>query len=1435
MTGLLGVPQSFVDDMNERLQDEVSDSRDDNLSDLVQARRLGEEADFGYFGVSDPVLCLPLGSTVAWHVRPKPNPIYPVYLRSNLLNTNQHFDYGAFRAAALLPQLRTSETLAAISARLPTTVQTSDWSIFAIVFVTVLVVVGLLFVTTWTLTRQNLAGLEPNFTSHGSEPSEEPAMCTVDMTDLVLQKQPARAVKEDPAVVRARRALVKRLKAQDPRLFIAVLNMCKEIQQKVEEQCELIAKERTHGLTNLVEQTKHLNEAFISTLRNITTSEADTGEPLAIDDVDGLWSRERSAFSHILLPAIGESGQAQLASKKLSAEQQMGGLIEEFRRARDDADDNLAEVMEIYKAKLRSLLEILMKNSALLELDASRARLEECEDEAEESRAVATYRIVGSRTEAAQGRAKILPLCIGWWLMSNAAHGLKKYTAILMREISACIHTAHKAFLDTKAAIIAEKLSAEEAATALKGTIVLTAEEGKVRIKAAASEVADTLSKAEVGAAAESSSWADEFGPRLLELHDDVMMTQNNAFTFVFASESRILSSSIQNTKSLILDHIRTRYEKTLARRRAELLEEMNVLMNASVSEAGRRKQQKLSDGLLEKSWNRQPLYLKKAPDLIRTKPEDLSSADALVEEMMLQQTATFASHREQLQAALKGERQAAVDEAWDLISRARKDIQEELADLSEELAQAKTRLAEATIKEESSRESYATALFDIAQQQERGLKELQIDHELAVFKQKLFSGMDSLLMTRAAEIRNRGNEDAEGDEWLQKEWKVAQAEFEPLLIRERERYRQVVDMACKEQKANELQVLMEGRDRQRHQIALMGSLEQGEVELCRKRVEFGMSEIQRIIWRFCNPLPLRDFSDDSLDKRSEALAGDDEGEEDEAINELKAKLRRRRKRQVEYCMAHRRLVESRSRGVLKALQEETLQWTSETGETSQSLSRVSAMLDAAEASADTLALVEQAHQRLEESLRQLQREHEVRVELHSASILSFRNPEADCTCCKLVRNSNTDVLRQDLRCEVSYSSFCCHQEAEERERLRLEEERVSRIKAHEEAKQQLTAEHEARMAVADDDTKQHLLQEGGTHKHFHRNLLAAKGRAVAELQERLLAEAQAIDDRNTLQRQALESQQAEELEKLLKRIEQRARMLQDGEMLQLSEEEQYAQLRKEAESAAEKQVVLLEERMLEQQQQFIREMEEKRQVYDKWLSRMRHRKEAEEQRKALQATHAQLQQQGRQWQEDGLKNLMAQYDTDRQQLEAALIVEAERQHKCAQRKKMSRNAERGARLQQKRLIEKERFLAFQSPFASSLLRSERMLQLKAPQVRRIFEGIQKISRLVALVKSAAALDAAVEEDELTQKEKLTLDFSSSSSSSEHSSDSGTQSGTEDSANSSLSDSPDVRDSSSESDASSVGSKASDSEISDSESSEDSDISGSDSDSSDSD
>lgn len=81
------------------------------------------------------------------------------------------------RANALLPQLRTAETLAVISARLPTTLTTGGWSLFVILVATLVFVTVLVFTATWTLTRQNIDNLQKDLstagTSHRNELSAE--------------------------------------------------------------------------------------------------------------------------------------------------------------------------------------------------------------------------------------------------------------------------------------------------------------------------------------------------------------------------------------------------------------------------------------------------------------------------------------------------------------------------------------------------------------------------------------------------------------------------------------------------------------------------------------------------------------------------------------------------------------------------------------------------------------------------------------------------------------------------------------------------------------------------------------------------------------------------------------------------------------------------------------------------------------------------------------------------------------------------------------------------------------------------------------------------------------------------------------------------------------------------------------------------------------
>lgn len=70
-----------------------------------------------------------------------------------------------------------------------------------------------------------------------------------------------------------------------------------------------------------------------------------------------MWSRNDSLVSSIILPAVGEKGQTQISSIKLSVETQIEELLEEFRKARADEDDDMPSIIEIYKARMRNLLE----------------------------------------------------------------------------------------------------------------------------------------------------------------------------------------------------------------------------------------------------------------------------------------------------------------------------------------------------------------------------------------------------------------------------------------------------------------------------------------------------------------------------------------------------------------------------------------------------------------------------------------------------------------------------------------------------------------------------------------------------------------------------------------------------------------------------------------------------------------------------------------------------------------------------------------------------------------------------------------------------------------------------------------------------------------------------------------------------------------------
>lgn len=74
------------------------------------------------------------------------------------------------RDSALLPQLRTAETLAAVTARLPSTVETAAWTLFVIVVVGIIVVAVLVFLAAWTFKHQKLESLEADPKSKYNQP-----------------------------------------------------------------------------------------------------------------------------------------------------------------------------------------------------------------------------------------------------------------------------------------------------------------------------------------------------------------------------------------------------------------------------------------------------------------------------------------------------------------------------------------------------------------------------------------------------------------------------------------------------------------------------------------------------------------------------------------------------------------------------------------------------------------------------------------------------------------------------------------------------------------------------------------------------------------------------------------------------------------------------------------------------------------------------------------------------------------------------------------------------------------------------------------------------------------------------------------------------------------------------------------------------------------
>lgn len=63
------------------------------------------------------------------------------------------------REDALLPQLRTADTLAALAARLPSALETGGWSLFISIVVAAAVMAVLVLVAIWTLKHQKLQNL----------------------------------------------------------------------------------------------------------------------------------------------------------------------------------------------------------------------------------------------------------------------------------------------------------------------------------------------------------------------------------------------------------------------------------------------------------------------------------------------------------------------------------------------------------------------------------------------------------------------------------------------------------------------------------------------------------------------------------------------------------------------------------------------------------------------------------------------------------------------------------------------------------------------------------------------------------------------------------------------------------------------------------------------------------------------------------------------------------------------------------------------------------------------------------------------------------------------------------------------------------------------------------------------------------------------------
>ncbi|CDI80610.1 hypothetical protein, conserved [Eimeria acervulina] len=1487
MTGLVGVPQSFVDDVTERLEGygivpeipssgEEEGTKDTEIDARAHTRRLAPSVDFGYFGVSDPVQCLPLGSTVAWHIRPSPNPIYPVYLRNNLLNTNQQFDYGAFRELdtdmkageqrilfmftfkdpglyvfglnadqnkilvlrvmepkrlcrddALLPQLRTAETLAAISARLPTALETSGWLLFSAVVLGTVLMAVFLFLAAWTVKHQRLEKLETDPKSkYNQRPPKETS------TYVIWDKEHD----EEREEILSTLLSLLRLRRRD-----LVNKLAREEKEHQEEE----------ALKGKGEQLLLLRQA------------------------SGMWSRNDSLVSSIILPAVGEKGQTQISSIKLSVETQIEELLEEFRKARADEDDDMPSIIEIYKARMRNLLEEaqgdtnlafksmlsedieghLMTGSALLELREARANLARSEDEAEEQKALEIYRA-----------------------LAGAAWKLTVYTAVIEQEISSSTQAVNRAAFEGKQAVETAKMDSGEAAKALKVAVM-----GSLKV----SKETHRLRDAEL----ESATAALK---RVIASRAESVHKRQSAF------KSRKLLM-LQKRQELAVQHVSLQAQCAVAlmRRGLHILAEQ---LKAATTYETTLFQNVAKFGV-------------DMATLIKDNTEDLSAPATLQDELKTQQGEALAKYRDQLLACLRNQRQEATEELWDLELQERKRVAELLEDQTEQLEVACNKLDEATAKEETVLDEYEDTVLKLRQQNQRGLKELDTIHAVSTFKQKLLSKVNDSFLARANE----------------KEWRLAAAELEPLIGREKETYCRYADLAFQTQNENAMRALQSSRQNRLSQAALTKSMEQaeeeGEEDLLNKRRAMGTDEVQRIVWRICAILSSGGVASAETSKPSLVVP---ENRQDETIEELRQQLRRRRKKHLAYCIAQRNMIEGSSKSALAILQSETIQGLSDTSEAIEKFSRGSATMEAADSSATILQIMEEAQQKLDKALEEIQKEQEEaeerdRIEREQEIAERRRahelakqklNEEREAKLAQVPDDAREELLKEhELALKQMESTLAAElQEQEERAQRRLLERRqrlqqkrqeaeAQKQKAIEQAKAELeakiAAEAKQKEEAAEMEELQRLVNQGSNtaavaqllaRKHdketasLLQELTMKKAEEISALTENFwkdkggrvcdgrpddVQELYKVDDRITLQMQELQQRQAAETEAMMKQMERMAKLTRETELPQMSEEEQYAQLQREAEAAAEEEVGAIEKRMMEEQEKLLKEMEEKRNAYDKVLDKLKHRKQMEEKRRALLQEQEQRKREG---QGSALKQLMSQFEEHRKLLEEALAIEAERQHKQARERVLLRNAERADRLYQKRLIEKQRFLvnqneikrrelglnnaragvrsqrnlvetlnqqelkrrmelahrleeerhwapiwreileeeqnagtfdswdlddqqiSFAGPFATNLLHTERMLQSEGSYMRKLIGELQQLSELISLVNASEKEEGATPLEEEASKHS-----SSSSSSTEEDESESTDSASSESSSTEESSESESDDSSSES------------------------------------